>query len=339
MNKPLFVDFETRSRFDLDGGGRGYAKDPTTEVICGVLRYPDGLSWTYRCDRPAAPLPLSRPLICCAHNAVNFDRFIWSSLGWPEPDYWLDTEEWARLGGLPRVGLDACAMRFLGRHKDLEGSKFTNSLRRWSNKKDAYQYDLTPEVMDRVVSYCSQDVADLEGIFPFLLPFAGNDLPGVRDTSLAVNDRGFYFDQTLAWTTLAADSILSEHAIANSGFPAEVISSPVQLRAAFASLGVDLADVQADTIKPLLAHPDERVSRLAAARKAATSITAGKLRAALGAVCPDSRLRDQFRYHKAHTGRWAGRQFQPHNLAKGKKLKNLDEQIAKFKAGDLNGLG
>lgn len=339
MSLPLFVDFEARSRFDIDGGGRGYAQHPTTQIICGVLEWDSGGSrHVYRCDEPAAPPPLPKPLICCAHNAVNFDRFIWSKLGWPEPDYWIDTDEWARLGGLPRVGLDALAVRFLGRHKDLEGSKLMTRLRRWSKKTDDYQYPLAPD-MERVISYCSQDVADLEGIYPFLLPFAGNDLPGVRDTSLAVNDRGFHFDQDLAWTTLAADSILSEYAIAASGFPAEVISSPPQLRAAFESLGVPLADVQADTIKPLLAHPDARVRSLAMARKAATSITSGKLRAALGAVSPDSRLRDQFRYHKAHTGRWAGRQFQPHNLAKGKKLKNLDEQVAKFKAGDINGLG
>lgn len=288
----------------------------------------------------AACAAMEGHLVVCAHNAVNFDRFIWSKLGWPKPDYWIDTEEWARLGGLPRVGLDACTQRFLGRRKDIEGSKFTKNLSRWNKKKNQYQYALTAEVMDRVVAYCSQDTTDLEEIYPWLLPFAGNDLPGVRDTSLAINDRGFYFDQTLAWTTMAADSILAEYAIQSCGFPAAVVSSPQQLLAAFASLGVPLTDVQADTIKPLLHHPDPRVQALAAARRASSSITSGKLRAALSAVGPDSRLRDQFRYHKAHTGRWAGRQFQPHNLAKGNPdMIDLDGQVEKFKAGDLDGLG
>src|SRR5205814_1238555 len=31
----------------------------------------------------------------------------------------------------------------------------------------------------------------------------------------------------------------------------------------------------------------------------------------------DNRIRNMFVYHGAHTGRWSGRGFQPHNLARG----------------------
>ena len=87
--KAIVLDFETRSQAKLPQvGGRNYALDVTTEVVCLVARLPDGcfVEWHPGQPEPSEILDLVQqgtPL--AAHNAFSFDRFIWVRLGWPEP--------------------------------------------------------------------------------------------------------------------------------------------------------------------------------------------------------------------------------------------------------------
>ncbi len=126
---PAYVDFESRSRADLDTlGGRRYAEHPSTEVLCAVLRSPAG-EW-YELDAwdfyHGGPPPYFDQVV--AHNAINFDRHIWRKLGWPEPRRWIDTAELAKVAGYPAASLEALAERLLGTEKDLEGNALTLSL-------------------------------------------------------------------------------------------------------------------------------------------------------------------------------------------------------------------
>jgi DNA polymerase len=134
MTAPAYVDFETRSRADLKVlGGRRYCEHPSTEVICGVLRLPDG-EWheLTQWDFEHEAMPEWDQVV--AHNATSFDRFVWRKLGWPEPRRWIDTAELAKVAGYHTAKLEGLAEHLLNREKDMEGNELTLSL----SKPEAY---------------------------------------------------------------------------------------------------------------------------------------------------------------------------------------------------------
>lgn len=129
----IYVDFETRSRADLDVlGGRRYAEHTSTEVLCAVLCcvWPDGAEYWYELGPDAGvPWDLSAgAFLAIAHNAINFDRHVWRRLGWPKPVKWIDTFELARVAGYPAASLEWLGANLCGVPKDLEGNKLTVSL-------------------------------------------------------------------------------------------------------------------------------------------------------------------------------------------------------------------
>ena len=194
---PVLLDFESRSRADLKRvGGRNYWAHASTEAICAVLYDTDTRAialWTQ-----GDPCPVTPDTVLAAHNARGFDRFA-------AQRYWgldveIDTSELARRAGLPG-SLDALALRWLGRGKDKEGSRFTLSLSRPSRAKARLGQlpPITPEVLARVVAYCANDVEVIADGWPRLEAWL--DVPWENDVSRverAVNDRGIAFDIALA---------------------------------------------------------------------------------------------------------------------------------------------
>lgn len=138
LELPAFVDFETRSRADLEEiGGRRYAEHPSTEVLCAVLRDAEGsvVEWVggewFFVGGDGLPLLNFQPPSCaalCAHNAMTFDRHIWRKLGWPEPERWIDTAELARVAGYAAASLEYLGETLLGVEKDMAGNALTLSL-------------------------------------------------------------------------------------------------------------------------------------------------------------------------------------------------------------------
>jgi len=63
-----------------------------------------------------------------------------------------------------------------------------------------------------------------------------------------------------------------------------------------------------------------KVVRVLRLRQQATKISKSKLERLRDMTDRDSRVRDVLVYHAAHTGRWTGRGFQPHNLPRGTKV-------------------
>lgn len=348
----LLVDFETRSRCDLkESGGRIYAEDPSTEVLCAVAfdtETGDLETWL-----PGDAPPAGLDDACAAHNADGFDRFIaqrfWFG-GRAPAKPWIDTSIAARRAGLPGA-LDALGTRWLGIPKDSASSKFTKGLstcRRPSGKgPDAIpavawkalskaekrargvQKALTPEILERVVRYCTSDVEIMAHGWEPLQPFISEGVFGgweadVLAVDRIVNDRGICFDSDLARALLEIDERAKGRAIEaaakvcgwTTAEVARVVGSHVQF-----SEWCGVENAQSATIDALLAAPDTdpRVRALAEARRSLATIAAGKLRAGLERVSPDGRLRDSHRYYGAHTGRWSGRGMQLQNLPRPEK--------------------
>lgn len=324
---PTFIDFEARSKCDLKKlGGRNYAAHETTEVLCCAYWRPEDsgpILWT-----PDEPTPDFGEDEICAHNWIGFDRHVWAELGWPMPKKWQDTAQLARMAGYPVASLDALAWRLLYRRKDLEGSKLTKALSAVVPKstktglvKGDYRIKEIPaHTLERVGSYCLQDVRDLKGIWPYLSLYTDFE-PEVREVDRIILDRGVTFDRELAEIVRAASELMAQEAQEAAGVDAALCRSRPKFLAELASLGLDLPNAQKATLEAVLEDlgegPDYApIVALIEARLGTATIAASKLTAGLNYCGADGQLRDQSQVYGAHTWRWAGRVMQLQNLAK-----------------------
>lgn len=310
---PVICDFESRSRCNLKKrGGRLYWEDPSSEAICAVthcVRTGEVRTWVPGDEPP-------RLAVAVAHNATGFDRFAAARCGW-KVDTWIDSAQLARRAGLPGA-LDQLGTRWLGTAKDKAGSKLTVSLSRASRAKARMGQlpELTPEVRDRVLSYCASDVEILSETWGRLEPW--NDVDA--DTAAAdraCNDRGIYLDKDLVRALQKQFERQQERAVARAA--KRLGWSPRNTRAAAMSPAqmcahTGLPNAQKLTLVDRATHGELLDHPLVAVRKALASVVPGKLTAALNMVSEDNRLRDMILYYGAHTGRWSGRGLQPHNL-------------------------
>lgn len=80
------------------------------------------------------------------------------------------------------------------------------------------------------------------------------------------------------------------------------------------------------------AMPDN-VRELIQIRQQAAKTSTAKYEKMLGCMADDNRIRDNYMYHGASTGRWSGRTVQFQNLPRGK-IKDMDTAIEMLKLGD-----
>jgi DNA polymerase len=279
-------------------------------VLCAVLYDPatrEEWAWV-----PGDPLPVLD--VAVAHNATGFDRFAAEACGW-RVGSWLDSSHMARRAGLP-ASLDALAKRWLGRDKDKEGNRLTLSLSRPSRAKarKGQLPDVTPEVLDRVIEYCANDVEVMAHGWDRLRPWSDVDADTCA-VDTVINDRGVCLDVDLVRCLQRHYSRAQEQAVGAAakalGWTYEetraAAMSPQQLTDA-----TGLPNAQKDTLKAAARKPDAHP--LIAARQALASVVPGKLRAALECVSADGRMRDSLFYYGAHTGRWSSKGMQIHNL-------------------------
>ncbi len=335
----VFLDFETRSRVDLQRvGGRLYAEDPTTEVLCMAAALPDGseLQWTPK-DAPPGGLfaCIEAGAHVVAHNGVDFDRHIWRRLGWPEPARWIDTLHLARLAGLPGK-LDDVAKIILGEGKDDQGAAVLADLRRPDAKTGKVPH-VDKTRLQTVQRYCLKDVLLMKGAFEKRLHwFDGFDV-GARIVDEAINGRGFCFDADLAGNVIKMAGALQVEAENASRVDGSVLRSAKKLKAVFAGAGIAIANTKNETLVALLEDEDlpADIRLVIEAKTLSGKRIRQKLERGLDSLSADGRSRDSLVYHGAHTARWAGRGFQPHNLARGIDLEDEAGAVAAAMGHDL----
>lgn len=336
---PVVVDFETRGTISLDQvGGRTYANHPQLEILCAVFALPNGsfVEWTPGAPPPIAVFDLIRngvPIM--AHNAHGFDRFVWQRLGWPDAT-WIDSMHLARVLGLPG-SLGALAGALLDVAKDVEGRALTLAVARLDRAGRLPIVDAA--TLERVTQYCRIDVVIVRKAWQKALAVASYIEPDVRELDAQINERGFAFDTALANAIVRCERTLAQDAQRATSTSSRVLASSGKLRRAFMDAGIAIPDVRRSTLVSLLDDPDlsEDIRLLINARLASSGITSHKLNAALRRVGADGRVRDTLAYCQAHTGRWAGRGFQPQNLPRGalKSEEDLESAITATMNGDV----
>jgi DNA polymerase len=259
-----------------------------------------------------------------AHNA-GFERVCLSrDLGMPvgeylPPEQWFDTAAVARLHGLP-ASLDALAKALGLTPKDSAGTRLVNLFSKPHNGKRVLPSE-KPEQWEEFLAYCGQDVGTMREARHKMGGWPADGFErNLWYADQRINDRGMRVDLDLAHAAVDAAKANTEETVR------EVIrltgvenpGSTQQLGAWCETRGFPMPDWQADTVKDALTRSDvpgdvEQVLRL---RQDLALVAHRKFEAALRGTSGDGRLRGQFMYHAAHTGRWSSNGVQVHNLAK-----------------------
>nr|DAR90292.1 MAG TPA: DNA polymerase I [Caudoviricetes sp.] len=273
-----------------------------------------------------------------AHNA-SFDRVQLSAYvcgrgtgHFLDPAQWADTMHIAALSGLPR-GLDNLAAALCVEGKDSAGPAL---IRRFAVPQRATKKRLAgriygfqePEKWADYVHYCARDVETLRDVWHALEadPYADTTIAGAeRDVEVAserVNDAGMPVDLSLVADGIAAErraraalyGQLQE--ITGLENPASTPQLTWWLKGSCARLA-DLADVRRKTLEALLDDPEGlpgNVIRAVRLRVDLARTSGRKLHVLNRATGAGGCIRGCFQYAGAHTGRWAGRLYQPQNL-------------------------
>ena len=342
----LHIDFETRSAVDLRKTGvYVYAEDPTTDVWCAAYCVDDGPVelWV-----PGQWLLWTHPLITAvregwtiiAHNA-NFERAIWAGIlakrygcPTPRPEQWRCTMAMALAMALP-PGLGQCADALgIAERKDDDGKSLM--LRMAKPRKVNDDGTLTwwdvPERLEKLYAYCKQDVEVERAIERHLLPLRKQELD-LWHLDQAINDRGIHVDRDLCNSALTivdtATKWLNDELAEITNGQVTKTTAVAQIIAWMQTQGCATVSLDKEAVGDLLARADlsEDVRRVLEIRAEGAKAAVKKIAALLAGTSSDSRARGLLQFHAASTGRWAGRRFQPQNIARPKR-EDVDGAIA-----------
>lgn len=344
----VFVDFETVSLCDLrEEGGRAYAAHLSTRVLCCSfvgdeckhLWVPDWVHLEmpvavrdFVVTRDLASVPLCSDDVLCGHNAMEFDALVWERFCGTN-HAWRDTMPLCRAMALPG-GLDAACDRLFALRKNPKG-KVLDVLSRAYVRGGRVEYPIgTVGAWEMLLEYCADDCLLLQRLHDAVI---GAAEPDVLRVDAAVNGRGFPVDTALAARLIVLQDELARarrvevEEVTDGDLSAMDVTSVARVKAWLVANGVTLPTrngkpsmVRVD-LQRLFEDPSEfcgdevstqLVQKVLRLRQQIARNTAAKAVRMLR-VAGDGRARGQHAYHSAHTGRWGGRQVQPHNFPVG----------------------
>lgn len=338
----LFLDFETFSEADLKKvGSYAYAEHPTTEVLICTYAFDDEPVQVWDCtDGSDMPGDLHRALRRLVkpnsrikmvwHNGGLFDRLIMKHCwGFDIPvSNTIDTMIWAFRHALPG-SLDAlCGV--LGVSADNAKDKRGKALiKRFSKptpknyKIRRYTAETHPDEWALFIKYAVSDITAMREVFHKLPRWGNSEFEDrVLELDQLINDRGFKVDVALAEAAIEAvekhKAQLQEEAQRKYGGSLTGKDFLPILRELAPAHRIHNA--QKSTLNDLLADDDlpDDARMIIEMRLGAASTASTKYNPLLLGRSSDDRRRGCLQYGGAkRTLRWAGKGFQPQNLARG----------------------
>jgi len=339
------LDFETRSMVDLTKAGAWrYAEDTSTDIFCMYYKtpdMPDAVGWY-----PGDPVPdtFKTPAGYVARYALFEYAMIKNILipryGFPdfmaEPTRWICTRALSLCVGLPGSLEKGAAALGVAQQKLDAGKGLINKYSKpVTDKKKQIKYfrELKGEDKNLMFDYCRADVLADSQCYEVLKGLSNGPLEReVFELDFKQNVKGLPVDVAALNKFLK----LFETATARAEKEAEKIGvntrSGNQMKEYFSKIGVKLPDLKALTVeaafnnKKIQAHP--QAVRVLELRQFLAKASVKKYSTLKIALSPDNKIRYFLRYFGAHTGRWSGAGFQPHNLPKTKtSTKEIDAAI------------
>ncbi len=338
----LFLDFETFSEANLKKvGSYAYAEHPTTEVLICTYAFDDEPVQVWDCtDGSDMPGDLHRALRRLVkpnsrikmvwHNGGLFDRLIMKHCwGFDIPvSNTIDTMIWAFRHALPG-SLDALC-EVLGVSADNAKDKRGKALiKRFSKptpknyKIRRYTAETHPDEWALFIKYAVSDITAMREVFHKLPRWGNSEFEDrVLELDQLINDRGFKVDVALAEAAIEAvekhKAQLQEEAQRKYGGSLTGKDFLPILRELAPAHRIHNA--QKSTLNDLLADEDlpDDARTIIEMRLGAASTASTKYNPLLLGRSSDDRRRGCLQYGGAkRTLRWAGKGFQPQNLARG----------------------
>lgn len=334
-------------------GASRYTRDPSTDCYCIPYAFDDEPAqvwwpdWTHAfvaSAASAAGLPrgdISRVKdhvaaggLCVIHNA-SFDLSVWEDVlrsepGWPPMTaaQVRDTMVCAQAQALPASLEELAKLLNLPTQKDTEGGKVMKQIMkprktRKGENPDVLHWDETPERFVRVFQYALLDVDTMRHAYRRLRPLSDSEQK-LWELDRVINQRGVYLDMrnVRKADTLVADEgtrLASELSLLTDGTVPSA-NARNKLLEWLQSGGLVCEGLRAHQVEALLTDNAgdllfnvSGAKRALEIRKEAAKTSTSKLKAMLARVCNDNRARDNFQFHGARTGRWAGRGIQMQN--------------------------
>lgn len=318
-----------------------YAEHPSTEVLCLYYDLKDGQG--RRAFIPGGPQPTDLLDFIAGGGEIEawnitFEWWIWNMVctkryGWPYLQFEQCVCVMAKSRRYSMPGALGQAAKALGTsEKDKEGSRLLNKLSRpvsttKNRKQPRWTIETAPEDYAALFDYCDQDVK-AEDCAAALIPDLTED---ERLTWLAdqrINARGVGVDVESLDHCLDVMEQMTRH------FTMELVqitegsvgsvSEVAKMREYLASRNLHLPDLAAETVKDTLKldYLDPVARRVLEIREALAGANIKKLPALKAQVSSDGRLRNQYTYFGAATGRWSAGGVQLQNItSKGPKSK------------------
>jgi DNA polymerase len=354
----LTLDFETRSTVSIkDVGAYRYFEHPTTRPLCVAASYaghkgvftdfaniPDWLRDALADDN----VPVH------AHNAtverLCIREICGPKFGWPVPRgrRWRCSAARARRLALPgkleklgpAIGLPDHLL------KDAEGHKvmlrLTKPLPKRMNSPPGFQWDDDPAKHIRVQQYCLRDVEAEEAAEARMLPMTEEEIDYYHFTE-RLNDRGVRIDvrlvKRLVHRALEAAEELDKEICRLTGGAVQRVTNVAQIKQwVYDETGEVLTTLRKEDMEgligggvdmlgdPVVSRLPKYVVRVLKLRQEGGKSSISKLLRALDRVSRDGRLRGEFVYHGASTGRYTSMGVQLQNLIRDC-LKDFDGEI------------
>lgn len=268
-----------------------------------------------------------------AHNS-QFEQCIWREVmedvfGAPpiQDHRWRCTAIMSAASGLPRSLESVGAALRLPIQKDKEGSRLIRifCMPRKPTKANpsvrTYPWEQA-EDFEKFCKYCERDVETEMAVVDALPSFHEAEWP-VVEFDIKMNNRGIPLDLKAVrngyriLSELESDVKKEVEEITGGVRPTQV----AKFREFIASFGIEVENLQAKTIKDLIASKgdqmDETAKRLLMLRIEGGKASTKKLKTMLSVSCRDGRIHGAFLMYGAHTGRWSGKLVQPQNFIRG----------------------
>lgn len=336
----LFLDTETFSAADLKKvGSYAYAEHPSTEILICSYAADDAPVQVWDCtDGSRMPEDLRKALRHVQRhkaklvmaNGLLFDRLIMRNV-WDieiDPRDILDTMVLAFRHSLPG-SLEAQCEVLQVQEDNAKDKKGKALIKRFCKptpknyKVRRYDSSTHPQEWADFVRYAKSDISAMREVF-YTLPTWGNI--EFENTVLAVdqaiNDRGFFVDTALA---RAAIDAVKQHKVELQAEAQEKWGSGLTGAAFLPTLqelapAHEILNAQKSTLNDLLSDDDlpDEARTLIEMRLGASSTASTKYNPLILGLSADGRRRGCLQYGGAkRTLRWAGKGFQPQNLARG----------------------
>lgn len=338
--RKLYIDFETRSAADINAvGAHKYVADPTTEIICLGYAFDSSpvsvVAWDKVPEEVKSHVANGGTVV--AHN-IEFDALIWNKfLGRMSVGQQRCTMAKCRMAAIPASLEKAGAFLDLAYKKASTGKVLIGKLGRAVSTDPLTWYE-NETALAGLYAYCAQDVEVCRAI-----DLAVPDLPEaeqeVWELDQTINARGICVDRGFVEKAYVAATTAVERLSARMGeVTGGVVASHTkvkQLTEWVRSRGVPVETLgKADVEETLRLDLPEDVRAALKIRQEAAKSSVAKYAKILDMMGEDSRLRGQFKYHGANTGRWAGGGVQPQNFPRLPKDK---EPVLAILAGLLAG--